>query len=503
MQGSTDAAPSSGRTAFWMATTVLAGAVVMSLEMVAFRLYAPYFGYSIYVWGNLICIVMVSLAAGYAMGGWLADRKRTDTTLYVLIIASAAYQLLIVAIVHPLLDRLAQMGELTGTVLATLIVFAPPMVMLACVGPYVVRLSARIGRVGSTAGRVSALSTFGSVAGVLVTVFILVPWLGTSATLKINCAVTAVLGAAGLLPGRRWAPAALIPFVVLPWTGGTTWSGESIWLRESVYNLVRVVGEGDRLSLVLNHAGNVQTIRDRTNTWSGFYYDSFAVGPLLVEAKQLLVLGMGGGGSIVATRNTAPDIEVDAVEIDPAVVEAATQFFGMPRDDARIRIHVADARPWLRRSDRRYDLIHVDLYHGGAYVPFYLVTVEFLECVRDHLSPDGMLMVNVFDTSQERFVLAAMTATLERVFPSLAHVPMGWGSNIVLAFVQPRSIESIRDRLAATQDRPEAVRIAAFVARKVRPLTAPPDAPVFTDDHAPVEPLIRRMLAEGSTRRPG
>ena len=66
------------RTAFWLVTAILTGGIIMGLELVAFRLYAPYFGYSIYVWGSMISVVMVALSAGYVLGGWVADRSRTD-----------------------------------------------------------------------------------------------------------------------------------------------------------------------------------------------------------------------------------------------------------------------------------------------------------------------------------------------------------------------------------------------------------------------------------------
>jgi hypothetical protein len=48
--------------AVWLVTPFFTGAVIMALELVGFRLYAPYFGYSIYVWGGMISVVMVALA---------------------------------------------------------------------------------------------------------------------------------------------------------------------------------------------------------------------------------------------------------------------------------------------------------------------------------------------------------------------------------------------------------------------------------------------------------
>src|SRR5579859_4866587 len=120
----------------------------MSLEMVAFRLYAPYFGYSIYVWGTMICVVMLALVCGYFLGGRLADSARPNRHLFAAIFGSAAWQLLILWLLRPLLTALAERGEVAGVVLATLAIFAPPMIGLAATGPILVRLCAAEGRVG-------------------------------------------------------------------------------------------------------------------------------------------------------------------------------------------------------------------------------------------------------------------------------------------------------------------------------------------------------------------
>ena len=140
------------RLGLWLATSLLAGGVILVLEMLAFRLYAPYFGYSIYVWGNMICVVMVALVIGYALGGWLADRSRDDGPLYWLVLFSGLYQLGLLFTVHGLLEKLTVQGEIMGSILATLIIFTPPMVALATVGPYLIRLLAREGQIGTTAG---------------------------------------------------------------------------------------------------------------------------------------------------------------------------------------------------------------------------------------------------------------------------------------------------------------------------------------------------------------
>jgi hypothetical protein len=155
------------RLGLWLVTPALTGAAVMTLELAAFRLYAPHFGYSIYVWGSMISVVMLALACGYGVGGWVADRCRSDFPLYLTILLSGVYQFIMVWLARPLLSRLSELGDGLGAGLATLLLFAPPMIALASVAPFIIRLLSRLNGAGTTAGAVYALSTAGSVAGVL------------------------------------------------------------------------------------------------------------------------------------------------------------------------------------------------------------------------------------------------------------------------------------------------------------------------------------------------
>src|SRR5256885_3595104 len=70
----------------------------------------------------------------------------------------------------------------------------------------------------------------------------------------------------------------------------------------------------------------------------------------------------------------SPELHIDAVEIDPKVVQTAIEFFGLPVNQGNLVVHIADARPWLASHAQRYDVVQVDLYQGGPYIPFYLIT---------------------------------------------------------------------------------------------------------------------------------
>lgn len=484
----------SPRVLLWLAATIVAGAVLMSLEMAAVRLFAPYFGYSIYVWGTTICVVMAAMVAGYAIGGRLADTPRAEAHLFIAILSSAAWQLLALWTMGVLLPRLAETSEVVGVTVAALVLFAPSMVALAATGPILVRLCADVGTIGRAAGLVYALSTAGSMAGIVATIFFMLPRLGTHATLQVLCGASLLIGAAGRLLSRirRRSAGLAVPAaaaVVLSMAPGLGWSEGSVWTAESSYNLVRVVQRGGRRLLQLNHPSSIHTVRDAGGVWTGFYYDAFALGPLLVPTKRALVLGMGAGGSIRSMRLTAPEIEIDAVEIDPRVMEAATRCFEVDPDDARLRVHVMDARRFLARDRGTYDLVQLDVYQGGPYIPFHLVTEEFFRLARARMSDDALLMMNAFDSGQDTALLLRLAATLHRAFPSVMVGQTDAGNFMLFAFTRVPSAERLANRPASLQSN------AGVRDLKIREVRLADATPVFTDDLAPIEDMTRRMLA--------
>jgi spermidine synthase len=492
------AAPSRARAFLWIATATVTGAIVMAMELTAFRLYAPFFGNSIYVWGSMISVVMLALAAGYSLGGWIADWKPADSVLYFVVLGSGVYQLLIVFTMRAVLLKLWHMGDFAGPTLATIIIFAPPMTALAMTSPFVIRLLARTGHVGITVGRVFALSTAGSIAGVLGTSFYLVPRFGTRITMEILCGASILMGAAGLMMRRKAAVllALLVAFLFVapaPKPPSTL-----IWSGDSAYNRILVLEKDGKRWLVLNDSQFAQTVEMVGGGSSGFYLDEFALGPVVVPAKKLLVLGMGAGGSIQATRAVAPEIEIDAVEIDPEVVRVAGEFFGLPQSDAKLRVHIADARPWLAESaaDRKFDLVHIDLFQGGPYVPFYLTTVEFFQLVRSRMTEDGVLMVNVYDESAKHELLEAMGATLRKIFPSVEKLSTAGGNHILFAFPEKRDILETAVRLKEGAGPAWVRELSIKAAGEIVEYEPRAGAVVFTDDRAPVEEMTRRMLVE-------
>lgn len=183
-------------------TAFLSGAAIMVLEIVGFRLLPPYFGYSTAVWGSLLGVIMVALSAGYYAGGSLADRRPAPRVLYLVIGVAAGYNLLVL-VGYPTLMRLsARLDVVAGSLVATVLLLGVPMFALGAVSPFVIRLLAGEGRVGTVAGRVYGVSTVGGIVGTFGTSFYLIPEFGIRVSLATAFAVLLLAATLGLLARR-------------------------------------------------------------------------------------------------------------------------------------------------------------------------------------------------------------------------------------------------------------------------------------------------------------
>lgn len=455
---------------------------VMSLELAASRLFMPHFGSSIFVWGTLISVILIALSVGYAFGGRAADRYDARRLLAALLLGAGAWTLLAVLVGPALLDRGAGLGLVGGTLVFTLLLFLAPMAALGAMTPAILKL--RIDRaetVGATSGDVFFLSSLGSVLGTVATTFAFVPFLGTTRTIAIVAGVLGVLGAALLV--RRQLPAAAVALLasavvaVFPPALVAREPGE-LFAAESPYQYVRVVERDGRRFLLLNADRPFRSFNsvDGPGALSGFYFDDMALAPAFVpDPRRVLVLGLGTGTIVETLRAAWPQLVIDGVELDPAVIEAGGRFFGL-RPDERLRVHAAGGRAFVRQSDERWDVIVVDVFQNGPYVPFHFATREFYALLADHLTPHGVVVVNV------EYVEAPL---LNAIASALPHVWTVRRFNNVVTFA---ARESIALPLAADGPTvPELLRpVLDRALREGTPYVGRAE-PMFTDDRAPVE----------------
>jgi spermidine synthase len=132
-------------------------------------------------------------------------------------------------------------------------------------------------------------------------------------------------------------------------------------------------------------------------------YPRMMLGALFLnpEPRTVLIIGLGGGTLPRALEQVLPQVRIDVVEIDPAVVRVAGQYFNFKADE-RVRVIEADGRVYVKRAireDKRYDLIMLDAF-DHEYIPEHLLTQEFLREVKTLLAPGGVLAANTFSSSR-------------------------------------------------------------------------------------------------------
>jgi spermidine synthase len=474
------------------------GASSLGAEIAAVRLLAPYFGASTIVWANTIGVVLVALSIGYWLGGRLADRHPTRRALGVVTLAAAALLALVPFVARPLLDvavsALDQIsaGAFVGSLVGVLGLVAVPVLLLGTVSPWALRLAlVRVEDAGRVAGRLYAVSTAGSLAGTLLSALLLIPLVGTRRTFLIFALSLALVAVPALWPRRRYAlvPAGIALLIALP--VGTlkaqTTNGRVVDERETEYQYARVIerDDGSRV-LELNEGQAIHSLWRRDTVLTGDYWDAFLVDPLAAlgrPPRSMAILGNAAGTTARAYAHYWPQTRIDAVEIDRELSELGRRWFGMR--NPRMEVHHADARPWLRQSGERFDVIQLDAYRQ-PYIPFYLTTREFFEEVRDHLTAGGVVAVNLGHPEGQDKLEKAMSATMGDVFATVRRDPVEPTNTILLASdgpIEPGRMERAlpgRDADLVALGRDAAVRIAM-------PLRG---GPVWTDDLAPVEWLV-------------
>jgi spermidine synthase len=147
------------------------------------------------------------------------------------------------------------------------------------------------------------------------------------------------------------------------------------------------------------------------------------------KPKNVLVVGLGGGTIPAFVRRHFPQANIDAVDIDPGVVEVARSHFGF-REDAKLRAHVEDGRRFIERSERRYDIIFLDAF-GADSVPYSLATREFLDSVRRTLAPRGAVIGNLW-SSDYNPIYDSMLRTYRAVYDEVSIVDVPGGGNKIL-----------------------------------------------------------------------
>ena len=368
-----------------------------------------------------------------------------------------------------MLDRVVAWdpGPRLNPLVATILLFGIPSVVLGTISPVAVRLKARsLEHLGRTAGRLFAVSTAGSIAGTFLTAFWLIPELGTDQVLAA-AAVALMFAAAAVALVERLAVAlavslalagvsigavvSLAPESGAPCrrpscatgrrctasrrrrTGSATSRTHSPATRSSTPRTPSTTGSPSSrttpratcASTARSRAACTSTIRSgRASSTPTTSSSRSRTGP---SAKRVLYIGLGGGSAQKRSWRDFPSMQIDTVEIDPEVVKVAYKYFALPRDP---RLKVSRSRTAAASSPRTRPLgrIVIDAFYSDS-IPFHLATREFLELARSRLAPGGLVATNIIGAVKgpDSRLFRSMLRTYRAVFPTVNVHPVDDG----------------------------------------------------------------------------
>lgn len=466
------------------AALFVAGAAVMILQIVGTRIIGPHFGSGLSVWTALITVTLVALAAGYFLGGILADRHPLPRWFAGVLLAAAAAIAAVPVLRAPVIELGWSLGIRGGALLAATILFLPALVLLGMASPYCIRLEARgVADAGRSAGRLYAISTAGSVVGAVLAGYMLVPMLRIPvllAGLSAVLAAAAVVAAVPRLDTRILAAAVAITAIAFLLVSRSPRPEGLLAARSFEGTDLRVVEDDGRRYLMMDQVD--QSSVDVAGRPCDKYAYFLASRVLLArpEARRVAVIGVGGGGLL--TLLTEQGLHVEGVELSPEVIDLARSHMGLKLPAAQL--HVADGRVWLREHAGAFDVVILDAFTGER-LAASLVSREGLAVAKAALATDGLLAVNTWGidlaAGGPSRAGAAIRAALESVFAHVLAVP---AAGNLLFFAAEEPIVARRD----------AVELAAFDGPRTFtwldvPPTEWPAGQVLTDDWNPLDAM--------------
>lgn len=177
-----------------------------------------------------------------------------------------------------------------------------------------------------------------------------------------------------------------------------------LYRTKTAFNDICVTKEGDILTLY-SPSSFKQTAINESNPLLPHleYARNTILGLVFYPAPgSILVMGLGGGSIPMMFHNICKQTHIDVVEIDPEIVEIAKKYFHFTTSQ-RLQLYIDDASLFVKKSNKRYDLIIMDAYIGNK-LPGSLTTTEFFNEIKRLLSLDGIFIANVMRKSQRKFL---------------------------------------------------------------------------------------------------
>ena len=422
------------------------GAIVLSLELLASRILLPFFGSSIYIWTSILSVTLIFLAFGYQLGGWITSKVSSNyyEELFIFIPFVSAIFILISTLAYPiLLPYLLNFNLLAGCFIGSSLLLAIPLILMSSLNPILISIikSKNDQSSDSKSGFILSISTFGSVFGVIFTGLVLIPNLTNFSSLiyntffliSYNLIIYFFIGFRSFQKLKKlflFFNLIIIIFLstiilfkenYLDYFTSTKNNNSRISTIEyespSFYGNIKVIKVKNsknkiKSKYILFQDGLMQnTTDDNGNSLNQYIWTMYYLTKLSKKTDNALVLGFGAG--IIPVKLSNQGFHVDTVDINPNLLNIAKTYFNYK--SVNIKFFVSDARTYVRKCKKKYDVIVIDLFMADG-VPEHLTTKEFYQDLKSCLNNDGIVVSNTFMDFTNKLGFNSVLSTFNTVF---------------------------------------------------------------------------------------
>jgi spermidine synthase/uncharacterized membrane protein len=496
----------------------VSGLVSLAVEFAASRLLGNYFGTSNLVWVSIVGLILIYLTAGYFIGGAWADRSPKHETLFLILSWAALAVGLIPLASRPIL-RLAsnafdelQLGALFGSFVVVMVLFVIPVTLIGMASPFAIRLAITdTQQVGKISGRIYAISTLGSFTGTFVPTLLLIPTIGTYRTFLVLASLLMLFAFIGLFisSGWRkllryvWMPLVIVALFIWGVPGTDKNTTGLVYETESSYNYIQVIEKDEFTMLRLNEGQGVHSIYKADQLFFNGPWEQVVAAPFFNSAPMatdqitdIAIIGLAAGTTVRDAALVFPNAVIDGIEIDPKIVEVGRKYFDM--NDPNLNVIIQDGRWAIKNSTKKYDIISVDAYRP-PYIPWHMTTQEFFLILKDHLKEDGVMVINIGRSTDDRRLIDSLYSTIHTVFPTLYVTDLSDSFNSILfATNTETNLQNFLDNYVILNEDPLTNQfILGVMATTYAGLQDTPNiGMVFTDDLAPIEGITNSLIMQ-------
>jgi spermidine synthase len=492
-------------------TVFLTGAGVLIIEVVATRILSPYFGNTIFTVSSVLTVVLAALSVGYYIGGRISDIKPDKNIFFGIILLGGLSVLVLYWLQVLFLPSLGNLLPLTfGPLITSVLLFFAPSLLLGMLSPFAIKLAqvqSKDRGLGSVVGSIFFFSTMGSIGGSLAAGYLLVPYFGVGA---IILGVGFGLVFLGMIPllflgmDRKTSikVAAIVMILTLGY-GFLTPHTDALYDKNGIYEKITIVDgeyEGRDARFLFQDSSASGAIFLDSDDLVYEYTKYYALNEVFTpEVNRALFIGGGAYSMPKAMMDDLPNAHIDALEIEPDLIELGEKYFDLPADRPNLNTPIADGRRFLHDTKDKYDYIFSDVYDSYYSIPMHFTTQEFFQLSYDKLNDNGVFIANVIGSldQQTPSFLWSEVRTLQTVFP-----------NVYVFGVESSESPEVQNLILVGHKNPkpallEEAKLNSSDHDVIRSLQTHQvnihkfdlsNHPVLTDDYAPVESWTGELL---------